>query len=251
MTYETLLLQIEERIATITINRPTKLNALNKQVKRELTNVLNTLAQDDQVAILLITGAGEKSFIAGDDIAEFNDRTKDDFKPFQEITLQIENLRKPVIAVINGYALGGGTELALACDFRIASTNAKFGLPEITLGIIPGAGGTQRLPKVIGKSKALELIMTGEMIDASTALALGLIDKLVLPAELMPSAISFAKKLLQQSRLAIECAKEAVNYSTTHSVEVGLEKELELLWKLKNTPESKQKVEAFLKKNRK
>jgi len=248
MIYETILVRTIDRISIVTINRPNKLNALNKQVKSELADVLTKLDKDPQVDIIILTGAGDKSFIAGDDIAEFPSRTQADFKPFQELTLQIESLKKPVIAAINGYALGGGCEIALACDFRIASTLSKFGLPEINLGIIPGAGGTQRLPKLIGKSRALELIMTGEPIDATTAKQIGLIDKLVNPQDLLEETLKFAKKLLEKSQLAIQHAKKAVNYSTDHSIEAGLQEELHLLWQLKNMEESKKRVEKFLKK---
>ena len=247
-TYETLLVRTIDRIGIVTINRPNKLNALNKQVKAELAHALTQLDSDPQVDIIILTGAGEKSFIAGDDIAEFPSRTQVDFLPFQELTLQIEALKKPVIAAINGYALGGGCELALACDFRIASTSSKFGLPEINLGIIPGAGGTQRLPKLIGKSRALELIMTGEPIDATAAKEIGLIDKLVPPQDLLDETRKFIKKLLEKSQLAIQSAKKAVNYSTDNSIKDGLKKELDLLWQLKNTDESKKRVEKFLKK---
>lgn len=250
VSYETLLLQIKDQIATITINRPDKLNALNILVKSELSDVLRKLEEDKMVDIIILTGAGDKSFIAGDDIAEFPTRSKDDFRPLQEITLKIEHCKKPIIAAINGYALGGGTEITLACDIRIASENAIFGLPEINLGIIPGAGGTQRLPRVVGKAKALELIMTGDFIDARIAKEIGLINMLVAPNELMEKTLEFAKKLLSKSQVAIQCAKEAVHFSMTHSIEIGLEKELDLLWKAKNTEESNQKVRNFLKKNR-
>ena len=248
MTYETILVKIENRIGIVTINRPNKLNALNRQVKSELADVLAKLDKDAQVDIIVLTGAGDKSFIAGDDIAEFPGRTQNDFLPFQKLTLQIEALKKPVIAAINGYALGGGCEIALACDFRIASTSSKLGLPEINLGIIPGAGGTQRLPKLIGKSKALELIMTGEPIDATAAKQIGLVDKLVAPQELLEETLKFARKLLEKSQLSIQAAKRAVNYSTEHSIKAGLKEELMLLWQLKNTDESKKRVEKFLKK---
>ncbi|MDD1777736.1 MAG: enoyl-CoA hydratase/isomerase family protein [Candidatus Helarchaeota archaeon] len=248
MTYETILVSTADRIGIVTINRPNKLNALNRQVKAELAQALTQLDSDPQVDIIILTGAGDKSFIAGDDIAEFPTRTQADFLPFQELTLQIEALKKPVIAAINGYALGGGCELALACDFRIASTSSKFGLPEINLGIIPGAGGTQRLPKLIGKSRALEIIMTGEPIDATAAKQIGLVDKLVPPQDLLEETRKFAKKLLEKSQLAIQSAKKAVNYSTDNSIKNGLKKELDLLWQLKNTEESKKRVEKFLKK---
>jgi enoyl-CoA hydratase/carnithine racemase len=248
MIYETILVKTIDRIGIVTINRPNKLNALNKLVKSELADVLAKLDRDAQVDIIILTGAGDKSFIAGDDIAEFPTRTQADFLPFQELTLQIETLKKPVIAAINGYALGGGCELALACDFRIASTSTRFGLPEINLGIIPGAGGTQRLPKLIGKSRALELIMTGEPIDATAAKEIGLIDKLVPPQDLLEETLKFARKLLEKSQLSIQAAKQAVNYSTDNSIEDGLKKELDLLWQLKNTDESKKRVEKIIKK---
>jgi enoyl-CoA hydratase len=247
-TYETLLVERANRIGIVTINRPNKLNALNRQVKAELSQVLEKLDKDNQVDVIVLTGAGNKAFVAGDDVAEFPSRTQVDFKPFQELTLKIEALKKPVIAAINGYALGGGVELAIACDFRIASITSKFGFPEINLGLIPGAGGTQRLPKLIGKSKALELIVTGEFIDAATAKEIGLIDKLVNPEELMEETLNFAKKLTEKSQPAVQYAKKAINYSTTSSIEAGLKKELDLIWQLKNTDESKKRVEKFLKK---
>jgi len=248
MAFETLLVETIDRISIVTINRPNKLNALNKQVKAELTQALEKLEKSTQVDVIVLTGSGEKAFVAGDDISEFPSRTQADFEPFQELTLKIEALKKPVIAVINGYALGGGLELALACDFRIASTLSKFGFPEINLGLIPGGGGTQRLPKLIGKSKALELIMTGDSIDADTAKEIGLVDQLVEPEVLMDEALKFARKLSEKSQIAIHSAKKAVNYSTASSIEAGLQKELELIWHLKNTDESKKRVEKFLKK---
>ena len=247
-TFETLLIHTANRISIVTINRPKKLNALNKAVKQELSRILDNLEKDTQVDVIILTGAGDKAFVAGDDITEFPSRTQADFKPFQKLTLKIEALKKPVIAAINGYALGGGVELALACDFRIASTTSKFGFPEINLGLIPGAGGTQRLPKLIGKSKALELIATGDSIDAATAKEIGLIDKLVNPEELMEETLNFARKLSEKSQSAVQSAKKAVNYSTSTPIEAGLQKELELIWQLKNTDESKKRVEKFLKK---
>ncbi len=250
MNYTNILLEISENIATITINRPKKLNALNETVKTELADALEQLDANADVRVVIITGAGGKAFIAGDDVAEFAERSRAGFKPLQDITLKLEYLKKPVIAAINGYALGGGTEIAISCDFRIASTNAKLGVPEITLGIIPGAGGTQRLPKLLGKSKALELIMTGEFIDAKTAKEIGLVDYVVAPDEFISFTRTFAQKLVAKGALALQYAKEAVNYSISHSIEDGLEKELDLVYALKNTDHSKKKVEAFLKKNK-
>jgi enoyl-CoA hydratase len=250
MNYTSIILEITEKIATITINRPKKLNALNEMVKKELADALEQVDANPDVRAVIITGAGEKAFVAGDDVAEFAERTRAGFKPLQDITLKLEHLKKPVIAALNGYALGGGTEIAISCDFRIASTNAKLGVPEITLGIIPGAGGTQRLPKLLGKSKALELIMTGEFIDAHTAKEIGLLDYVVSPEELISFTRAFAQKLVTKGQLALQYAKEAVNYSISHSIEAGLKKELDLVYTLKNTDHSKKKVEAFLKKNK-
>ncbi|MHA1267156.1 MAG: enoyl-CoA hydratase/isomerase family protein [Candidatus Helarchaeota archaeon] len=251
MSYQTLILQIEDKIATITINRPEKLNALNACLKSELLAVLDKIEKDPTIKVIILKGAGEKAFIAGDDISEFPTRSKDDFRPLQEITLKIENFKKPVIAVINGYALGDGCEIALACDLRIASTSAKFGFPEITLGIIPGAGGTQRLPRVIGYAKAFELIATGDLIDAKTAKEIGLINEVIEPEELSSVSLELAKKLAEKSGAALQAIKEALSFSKSHSIVEGLEKELDLVYYLKNTPLSKQLVAAFLHRRKK
>ncbi|MHA1648637.1 MAG: enoyl-CoA hydratase/isomerase family protein [Candidatus Helarchaeota archaeon] len=246
--YTSIIVKIIDNIALITINRPDKLNALNKIVKTELMDVLERLEHDPNVKVIILTGAGEKAFIAGDDISEFLHRTKADFELLQCLTLKIERLKKPVIASINGYALGGGLEVALACDFRIASENSKFGFPEINLGLIPGAGGTQRLPKLIDPAKALELLMTGNFISATTAKEIGLINHISKSQELQEFTLNFAKKIAEKSALALEFAKKAVNYASQADIESGLKQELDFVWKLKNTPESEQKIKAFLKK---
>ncbi|MHA1270912.1 MAG: enoyl-CoA hydratase/isomerase family protein [Candidatus Helarchaeota archaeon] len=248
--YNSITVDIIEKTAIISINRPEKLNSMNKEVKLELIDILNKFELDDSIKVIIITGSGNKAFIVGDDISEFKNRKKDDFKLLQDLTSKIENYKKPVIAAINGYALGGGYELALACDFRISSKNSKFGFPEINLGLIPGAGGTQRLPRLIGKSKAKQLILTGKLIDSNLALQIGLIDEITEPSELMDKCIELAEILTKKSSLALEFGKKAINYSTDFNIQENMEKELDMVWKLKNTEESKKLVNEFLKKNK-
>src|SRR5882724_11095043 len=183
--YETLLLEKRDRVAIITINRPDKRNALNIKTREEGAALLEELRADDSVGVVIFTGAGDKAFIAGADIGEFAGRTammQRDVMTARSLFTAIDTFPKPVIAMINGYCLGGGCELALACDIRIASETASFGQPEINLGIIPGGGGTQRLTRLVGEGKAMELILTGEIIDAQTAFAIGLVNQVV-PAE--------------------------------------------------------------------
>jgi len=200
MNYENILIDVENNIATITINRPSKLNALNINTIYDLNKAIKTLGKNKEVKVILLTGSGEKAFVAGADIAEFSEFTIEEGTGLAsdgQIQLfdLIENLKTPVIAAINGFALGGGLELAMACHFRIASDNAKMGLPEVSLGVIPGYGGTQRLPQLIGKGRAMELIMTASMIDAETAKNYGLVNHVVPQAELL----DFAKGIAQKS----------------------------------------------------
>ncbi|MHA1231605.1 MAG: enoyl-CoA hydratase/isomerase family protein, partial [Candidatus Helarchaeota archaeon] len=201
---------------------------------------------DTSIGALVLTGKGDKSFIAGDDIAEFETRKKDDFRILQNLTIKIEEYKKPIIASINGYALGGGCEIAISCDFRIASENAKFGFPEIKLGLIPGAGGTQRLPKLIGLSKAKQLIFTGELIDSKEALRIGLIDIITKQSELRKYSLEFAHKLSKFSPLALQLAKKAINSSSYVNLKNGLDMELDYVWDLKNSEISKKLVRDFL-----
>lgn len=252
MEYKNLEVKIEKGIATITINRPKALNALNIETLKELENVLEVLQNDDGVKVIVITGAGEKAFVAGADISEMKDMTVFEAKKFaelgQKVFRKIELMKKPVIAAVNGYALGGGCELALACDIRIASFNAKFGQPEVGLGIIPGFGGTQRLPRIVGVSKAKELIYTGDMIDAEEALRIGLISKVVEQDKLLEEAYDIAKKIISKGLVAVSLAKEAINKSLEVDIDSGMEYEANAFAMCFGTQDQKEGMAAFLEK---
>lgn len=216
MDFKNLLIRKNNNTVTIIINRPKQLNALNKETIFELSLALKTLQNDENCRVIFLTGSGEKAFVAGADIKEFSNFSKEEGSKLAKIGQEmlfdvIENFPKPVIAIINGFALGGGLELAMACHLRIASTNAKMGMPEVSLGLIPGYGGTQRLPQLIGKGKALELILTASMITAEEAKELGLVNYVVLQKELESLAEKLATKLLQNSSNAITNAIKAIN----------------------------------------
>lgn len=252
MDFEYMLLNVDDGIATITINRPETLNALSPAVYHELSEGLTMLASDPAVRAVIITGAGNKAFIAGADIAAMSVMTSNDALVFgaaaKETSVRIENMSQPVIAAINGLALGGGCELALTCDFRIAARNAKFGQPEINLGIIPGNGGTQRLARLVGLSKAKEMIMLGDLISAEEALQLGLVHQVVEPEELMPAAIKLAKKLAQKAPIALAMAKRSVQRAVGSDTEDGLEFELNCFAHCFSTQDQKEGMKAFLEK---
>ncbi|MEQ2128620.1 short-chain-enoyl-CoA hydratase [Caldanaerobacter subterraneus KAk] len=252
MEYKNIEVKIEKGIATITINRPKALNALNTETLEELENVLEVLQNDDGVKVIVITGAGEKAFVAGADISEMKDMSVFEAKKFaelgQKVFRKIELMKKPVIAAVNGYALGGGCELALACDIRIASRNAKFGQPEVGLGIIPGFGGTQRLPRIVGVSKAKELIYTGDMIDAEEALRIGLISKVVEQDKLLEEAYGIAKKIMSKGLVAVSLAKEAINKSLEVDIDSGMEYEANAFALCFGTQDQKEGMAAFLEK---
>lgn len=251
-SYKTILLEVSDRIATLTVNRPEVRNALSKETVEEMHAALRTLAARDDVGVLILTGAGEKAFVAGADIREIRERGKREALEAinQELFMAVENFPFPVIAAVGGYALGGGFELALACDLRVAAEEACFGFPETGLGIIPAAGGTQRLPRHIGWGKAKELVLTGEIIDAREAERLGLVSKVVPRAELMAAARALAEKILSRGPLAVRLAKLTLNVSARAGLDAGLQVE-----RLAQTVlfESKDKLEgttAFLEKRK-
>lgn len=254
MNFDTLLIDKKEAIATITINRPQKLNALNKTTLLELHSVLKTLESDTTIQVIIITGSGEKAFVAGADIAEFanfsTSEGKDLARKGQEIVFNfIENLTKPVIAAVNGFALGGGLELAMACHFRVASDNAKMGLPEVSLGVIPGYGGTQRLPQLVGKGKAMELIMTAGMISASEAKEFGLVNHVTTQEELLSFTHKIAEKIIRNSPKAIAAAIKAVN-ANFDVQKNGYEVEIEAFGNCFATPDFIEGTTAFLEKRK-
>ena len=254
MNFENILLNLENGLAKITINRPNKLNALNIATIRELHEAFKALEEDFNIKAILITGTGEKAFVAGADISEFAHFDRQGGVNMvinaQSTLLDfVENLSKPVIAVVNGFALGGGLELAMACHFRVASINAKMGLPEVTLGIIPGYGGTQRLPQLVGKGKAMELIMTAGMITADEALQLGLVNHVTTLEELMPLAEKLAGKIMRNSSVAISGAIKAVNANYKEGVD-GYKVEIEEFGNCFGTEDFKEGTTAFLQKRK-
>jgi enoyl-CoA hydratase len=252
MAYDNLLFEVNEQIARITFNRPNVLNALNRKTMDELGDCLKKVRVDDEIRVLILTGAGEKAFIAGADINELSQQTPVNGREFtlygQEIIHRLETLGKPAIAAINGFALGGGCELALACTLRIASRNAKLGQPEVKLGIIPGYGGSQRLPRLCGKGVAHELILTGEMITAEEALRIGLVNRVVEPADLLATAEAIAKKIIGNAPLAVKYALEAVERGTEMPQEEGLYLEATLFGLCCATQDMREGTRAFLEK---
>ncbi len=254
MTLENIILEIEKGIATIFIHRPEKLNALNKATIQELHENLKTIDENSEVQVVIITGSGEKAFVAGADIAEFAHFTAKEGSQLsahgQQILFDfIENMKTPVIAAINGFALGGGLELAMACHFRIASDNAKMGLPETSLGVIPGYGGTQRLPQLVGKGRAMEMILTAGMINAETAKNYGLVNHVVTQAELLPFCNTIAQKIMKNSPVAIGNAIEAINANYVSGIN-GFDVEINNFGQCFATEDFKEGTTAFLEKRK-
>ncbi len=251
--YETILIEKKDAVAVLTINRPDKLNALNSKVHTEGVAALDLLRKDDDVRVVVITGTGEKSFIAGADISEFAGQTPvSQRRVFQEQTLfnSIDSFPKPVIAMINGFCLGGGCEVAMACDIRTASDNAKLGQPEINLGIIPGGGGTQRMTRLIGEGKSMELILTGDMIDAKTAHNLGLVNHVYSPETLEEETMKLAGKIATKSPIALQMAKEAVKTASKTNLDEGLRREIDLFAICFSSEDKEEGVSAFLEKRK-
>ena len=252
-TYESILIERRDRVATITINRPEKRNALNIQTRAEGAAALDELRDDDSVRVVIFTGAGDKAFIAGADIAEFAGRTA---LAQRAIMLErglfnaVDTFPKPVIAMVNGYCLGGGCELALACDIRIASDTASFGQPEINLGIIPGGGGTQRLTRLVGEGKAMEMILTGEIISAQEAFRLGLANQVVPADQLQTKTMEVANRIAEKSPVALRLAKEAVKAASRSSLDEGLRREVDLFALCFSSEDKDEGVGAFLEKRK-
>jgi len=252
-SYETLLVERRERVAIVTINRPGKMNALNIQTREEGAAALEELRADESVRVVVFTGAGEKAFVAGADIAEFAGRTavtQRDVMTGRSLFTAIDTFPKPVIAMINGYCLGGGCELALACDLRIAGERASFGQPEINLGIIPGGGGTQRLTHLVGEGKAMELILTGEIINAQTAYAYGLVNMVVPMEELEAKTMEIANRIAEKSPIALRMAKEAVKTASRSPLDEGLRREIDLFALCFSSEDKDEGVKAFMEKRK-
>ena len=254
MSFENIIVTSENGIGQITINRPSKLNALNVATIQELHNAFEQLDTNTEIRAIIITGEGEKAFVAGADISEFAHFSVEEGAQLaqqgQELLFDfVENLRTPVLAAVNGFALGGGLELAMSCHFRVASDNAKMGLPEVSLGVIPGYGGTQRLPQLVGKGRAMELIMTAGMIDAETAKSYGLVNYVVPQAELLEFTKGIATKILRNSPVAIGQAIKAVNANFKDGVD-GFKTEIKSFGKCFGTEDFKEGTTAFLEKRK-
>ena len=253
MEYKNLIIEKEEAIAVLTMNRPKMLNALNSETLSELKSALESLEKDKEVKAVVITGA-ERAFVAGADISEMIDMNALEGQNYgklgQEAFFKIENLRKPVIAAVNGFALGGGCELAMACDIRIASSKAKFGQPEVNLGVTPGFGGTQRLPRLVGKAKAKELIFTGDIINADEALRIGLVNQVVEPEKLMEESKNLAKKIASKGQIAVQLAKADINYGMEVDLASGCTIEVDAFGLCFSTKDQKEGMKAFLEKRK-
>ena len=250
-SFETLQIECDERVAIITINRPEKRNALNIAVRQELVAALDLLRNDTDTRVLVLTGAGDKAFVAGADINEFAQRTPLEQRAAMSGRVVFEELAdfpRPTIAMINGFALGGGCELALACDIRIAAQSALLGQPEIKLGVIPGGGGTQRLPRLVGPGQALRLIFSGELVNADEALRIGLVDRVVPDAELRTQTLHLARTIAAHSPVALQLAKNAVRAALETPLTAGLRYERELFITAFASEDKREGVAAFLEK---
>ncbi|XMO87811.1 enoyl-CoA hydratase-related protein [Algibacter sp. AS12] len=254
MSYNNILSEENNGITTITINRPKKLNALNRETIQELHEAFNHADSDADTKVIIVTGSGEKAFVAGADISEFSDfdvskGTQLAAKGQELLFNFVENLSTPVIAAVNGFALGGGLELAMAAHFRVASDNAKLGLPEVSLGVIPGYGGTQRLPQLVGKGRAMEMIMTAGMIDANKALSYGLVNHVTTQDELLPLCEKIAAKISRNSTVAISAAIRAINANFKDGVD-GFSVEVQEFGNCFGTDDFEEGTTAFLQKRK-
>jgi enoyl-CoA hydratase len=254
MSFENILFQTDQGIATITFNRPKTLNALNQALLAELSKALDAIAVDASIRVLILTGAGEKAFVAGADIGELATfstlQAKNFSKAGHTVIAKLQDLPIAVIAAVNGFALGGGSEIALACDFIYAADTAKFGLPEITLGLIPGFGGTQRLPRLIGANRAKELIFTGKMITAAEAAQVGLVNKVMPAAALMEEVLKTAKDIAAKGKVSLRAAKQAVNQGLNVDLASGCHIEVDAFAIVLSSPDAKEGTAAFLEKRK-
>jgi enoyl-CoA hydratase len=254
MTYEHLILKVEDSIGFLTINRPAALNALNTAVLNELYQAVQNIEEDENIRVLIITGAGEKAFVAGADITELSRLNALQGKYFvangHQTMSAFQKLPIPVIAAVNGFALGGGLELALACDFIYASENAKFGLPEITLGLIPGFGGTQRLARIIGKNMAKELIFTGKMLSAAEAFQLGFVNKVLPQDQLIEEVVKTAKLIAARGKVSLNAAKQAINQGLNVDLATACEIEIDAFALCMSSEDAKEGTHAFLEKRK-
>jgi enoyl-CoA hydratase len=254
MDYKNILFTVEDGVALLTFNRPKALNAMNSETMCELKDAIGKCQCDPEIKVLVLTGAGDKAFVAGADISQMQN-----FRPQETITFmelghetlrQMETMGKPVIAAVNGFALGGGTEISLACDFRFASEKAVFGQPEILIGIIPGWGGTQRLPRIIGMGRAKELIMGGEQIKAARAYEIGLVNRVYPAEELLPETLKFARKLAALPGFSLKMAKHSVNYGYDQSLDAACRLEVECCAQCFSTADQKEGMTAFIEKRK-
>ncbi|MHB8170521.1 MAG: short-chain-enoyl-CoA hydratase [Thermincolia bacterium] len=254
MTWNNLLVEKDENIAIVAINRPESLNALNAETFHELVIAADAIDHDKEVKVVILTGTGDKAFVAGADIAYMQNMTALEAKEFgllgQRAMNRIRKLDKPVIAAVNGYALGGGCELAMACDIRIAADTAKFGQPEVNLGVTPGFAGTQRLPRLVGKGIAKEILLTGDIFDAQEAFRIGLVNRVVPEAELMDYARAMAKKIASKSQVAVRLIKEAVNEGLEMDLDKAMAHEANLFGLCFSSEDQKEGMSAFLEKRK-
>lgn len=254
MAYENIAVTVQDGVAILKVDRPKVLNALNRATLLEIQSALQELAQREDVRALIVTGEGEKAFIAGADVAEMADMTPREALEFARLGHQtlrmLEEFPWPVIAAVNGYALGGGLEVALACDLILASEGARIGLPEVTLGIFPGFGGTQRLPRLIGKARALEVILTGEMIDAQKAFQMGIVNRVCPQGELLQEAKKVARRIASNGPVAVRMAKKVVREGLQTNLRLAEELEVEAWANIFATEDQKEGMKAFLEKRK-
>jgi len=252
MAYENIIFEVEADVGIVRFNRPKALNAINPEMVKELDDALSKVKADSNIRVLILTGQGDKAFMAGADISQMANFDTLQLRRFSrdlhEVQFRLEGLPIPVIACVNGFALGGGTEMAMASDFIYASENAKFGQPEINLGLIPGAGGTQRLPRLVGLGRAMEMILTGEVIDANEARRIGLVSKVVSSEELMPVTMDMAQEMASKGPVALRYAKEAIHKGMDLTLEQGLRLEADLYFLLHTTKDRTEGIKAFREK---